>query len=255
MARITTSTLLLITMFFPVQAAYGQEEIGVRRAAYNALFEIKNPQERIAAEMRYNYLGHENQDSNRASNFENVKAVASSFPDQIYRTEFVFQRGLSSSEVEQLLIAGDFEYVEQLTAFVVKKNGRVVTIGFKNYEIWAGSPREVLDHIIAELYQQSKVAEDAGLPQNELHKLVLSTLSKPDLMRFYKIEAHTSAAVVELLRSSNANDLAFVGMHEVQKQIIRIPQSDKHQIPATLEDSGGEALRGGFQNAQPLLGC
>ena len=166
----------------------------------------------------------------------------------------MFQRGLSSSEVEQLLIAGDFEYVEQLTAFVVNKNGRVVTIGFKNYEIWAGSPREVLDHIIAELYQQSKVAEDAGLPQNELHKLVLSTLSKPDLMRFYKIEAHTSAAVVELLRSSNANDLAFVGMHEVQKQIIRIPQSDKHQIPATLEDSGGEALRGGFQNAQPSLG-
>jgi len=220
---------VLFTFFFSTNAIAVQNQTSEIQAAYNSITSIENEEDRIVAELELSLLGLSDQASNRRDIALNkIRATAEAVPEKRYLYDFVLSRGYSIDELSQVIESGNFETVSGIQAKFVSK-GFVQTVGFVEFERYAGTPEKVLLYLVEEqatkLDFQIKTMNAARVPVSKKLLLAKNYLSDADQIRFYKLSGR--------MKSKNASLL----LSQIEPSIIHVQQREVRGLPYVNSDS------------------
>lgn len=235
--RFLVSVMILVS-FGSLQDVSAQvtsaEKAEKEMALYLEIMKIKDPEQRIVSELELVLLGSEDQELKKSQNIQMLQSRAADSPNGMWQFDFTFSRGLSIEEVIGILESNTFDSIPMLEVKLAREDGLVQSIGFHNFDMYAGSPREVLNYIISLQYQYIQAQIESGLQVHADDLLMEKWLSNPDSIRFYRFQGRMTARNAELLRSRTSDSLMFVSMRKLPfgAGLIRMLPSQKIPMPS-----------------------
>ena len=228
MKKILTN-LITVLLFATALVALGELSPMERKAEHLKLREIKDPVQRIAAEIRFEYLGIEYPEAKRLENLGLLRARAEASPDEKWLFMFVFSDGLSADEVADIIDTFVLSPVRSIDAKLVKPDGRVLSVGLGDFDFWSGSSREILSYQMEQMRERGRF--DGVLSKNE--RLIEDAFADQDLAQFYIIQGVTTAGNAEALRSTRASSIVRINMFKDHESRMRAtPPSMKLPLPS-----------------------
>ncbi len=223
------TNLITVLLFATAPVALSELSPMERKEEYLKLWDIKDPAQRIAAEMRFAYLGIENPEAKRLENLGVLQGRAEESPDEKWLFTFVFSDGLSADEVADIIDTFVLNPVRSIDAKLVKLDGFVLSVGLGDFDLWSGSSREILSYQMEQMRERGRF--DGVLSKNE--RLIEDAFADQDLAQFYIIQGVTTAGNAEALRSTRASSIVRIDMFKDHESRMRAtPPSMKLPLPS-----------------------